>query len=181
MLGRGVVSGCGRKERRMRKPRAAKPGPGQESVWDYPRPPRLERSHRRLRIVFNRAVIAETTGAWRVLETSHPPVYYLPPEDIREEYLEPTSRSSFCEWKGRARYVTVRVGDRTAESAGWGYPDPVLAFAPIKDHLAFYAHLMDECTVDGEVVRPQPGNFYGGWITNDVVGPFKGEPGSWGW
>jgi uncharacterized protein (DUF427 family) len=163
------------------RPKPAKPGPGQESVWDYPRPPRLEPVSKRVRIVFNGAVIADTTRAWRVLETSHPPGYYIPPEDTSREYLVPSRRSSFCEWKGRAGYLSVRVGDRTAESAAWVYPDPAPAFAPIKDHISFYAGAMDECTVDGEVVRPQPGGFYGGWITRDIVGPFKGEPGTEGW
>ncbi len=163
------------------RPVPKKPRAGQESVWDYPRPPRLERVGRRVRVVFNGTVIADTTRAWRVLETSHPPVYYIPPEDLRREHLVPGRRASFCEWKGGASYVSVRVGDRAAESAGWTYPEPTTAFAPIKDHVAFYAGPMDECRVGEEVVRPQPGGFYGGWVTDDVVGPFKGEPGTEGW
>jgi uncharacterized protein (DUF427 family) len=162
-------------------PERIEPQPGQESVWDYPRPPRLERTDRHIEIIFNGVVIAGTRAAWRVLETSHPPVYYLPPADLKQEHLEESPRSSFCEWKGRARYVDVRVGDRLAHSAGWYYPDPTGAFEAIRDHVAFYAGAMDRCLVNGEVVRPQPGGFYGGWITPDIVGPFKGEPGTESW
>jgi len=157
------------------------PAPDRESVWDYPRPPRLERTDRHIRIVFNGTVIADTWRAWRVLETSHPPVYYIPPADIRMDCLAEAAGSSFCEWKGRARYYSVVVGDRQAERAAWTYPEPVPAFDPIRDHVAFYAGPMDACTVDGEPVQPQPGGFYGGWITADIVGPFKGSPGTLGW
>ena len=156
-------------------------GPGQESVWQYPRPPALEPVDEKIRVVFNGTVIAETTAAFRVLETSHPPVYYLPQEDIRMDRLEEAGGGSWCEWKGRARYWSVRVGDRTAERVGWSYPDPTGRFADIRDHIAFYARPMDECTVGGEVVEPQPGGFYGGWITSNVKGPFKGGPGTLGW
>lgn len=157
------------------------PAPGQESVWDYPRPPRLEQTRREIRVVFNQEVIAQTRGAYRVLETSHPPVYYLPPDDIQMDYLVKSQRTSFCEWKGQAAYYQVVVGDRQAENAAWYYPRPAADFAAIRDYVAFYAFLMDACTVDGELVRPQPGRFYGGWITADVVGPFKGEPGTMSW
>ena len=157
------------------------PGPGQESVWDYPRPPRLEDSPKAIRVVFNGITIVDTHRAQRVLETSHPPVYYLPPEDIKMEYLVTTTQGSFCEWKGRALYYTVVVGDKQATNAAWSYPSPTPAFASIKDYLAFYPHLMDACYVNDEQVKPQPGNFYGGWITNDIVGPFKGAAGTWGW
>jgi len=157
------------------------PGPGQESVWDYPRPPRLEDSPKAIRVVFNGITIVDTHRAQRVLETSHPPVYYLPPEDIKMEYLVRTTQGSFCEWKGRALYYTVVVGDKQATNAAWSYPSPTPAFASIKDYLAFYPHLMDACYVNDEQVKPQPGNFYGGWITNDIVGPFKGAAGTWGW
>lgn len=163
------------------KPKRIQPGPGQESVWDYPRPPHVEDSDRRIRVIFNGVVIADTRRAKRVLETSHPPGYYIPPEDIKMEHLTATGRSSYCEWKGRASYYTVTVGDRTAKDVGWTYPDPTPGFRSIRDHVAFYAGPMDACTVNGEVVQPQPGGFYGGWITNDIVGPFKGEPGTWGW
>jgi uncharacterized protein (DUF427 family) len=157
------------------------PGPGQESVWDYPRPPRLEPTARRIRVVFGGVTIADTRAAYRVLETSHPPVYYIPPADIVMEHLRPASGGSFCEWKGRAGYYTVTAGGRSAESAAWFYPSPAPAFAPIRDHVAFYAGRMDACYVDDEPVTPQPGDFYGGWITGEIVGPFKGGPGSWGW
>ena len=157
------------------------PAPGQESVWDYPRPPRLEPVSKRIQIMFNGVTIADTVGAYRVLETSHPPTYYLPPGDIQAQYLTPAPGNSLCEWKGAARYVTLRVNGKEAASVGWYYPDPTPAFAPIKDYVAFYAAPMDSVTVDGERVTPQPGGFYGGWITSDIVGPFKGEPGTFGW
>ena len=156
-------------------------GPGQESVWDYPRPPRLEPVRKRLEVVFDGILIADTLQGWRVLETSHPPVYYLPQEDLRMEFLRDVGGGSFCEWKGTARYWDVIVEGKRARKAAWSYPDPTPSFASIRDHLAFYAGHMDECRVDGEVVTPQPGGFYGGWVTQDVVGPFKGGPGSWGW
>lgn len=163
------------------KPQRIPPGPGQESVWDYPRPPRLEDTDRHIQVIFNGVVIADTRRAKRVLETSHPPVYYIPPEDIRMEFLALTSGRSFCEWKGQAGYYSITVEDKAAANAAWYYPNPTPAFAGIKNYVAFYPQTMDACTVDGEQVRPQPGEFYGGWITSDVVGPFKGEPGSWGW
>jgi uncharacterized protein (DUF427 family) len=161
--------------------RRERPGPGQESVWDYPRPPRLERTDRRIRIVFAGETIVDTKSAWRVLETSHPPGYYIPPVDVRPGVLVPAAGGSVCEWKGRAVYSTVRVGDHEAPSAAWAYPDPTPAFAPLAGFVSFYAGPMDRCLVDDEVVTPQPGDFYGGWITQDVVGPFKGGPGTWGW
>jgi len=163
------------------KPRPVKPGPGQESVWDYPRPPRLEKTSRHIVVEFGGVVVADTRDAYRVLETSHPPVYYIPPGDLRQEHVDRAPGSSFCEWKGQASYVSLRVGGRVAERVGWFYPDPVPTFAPLRDHVAFYAGPMDRVTVDGEVVLPQPGGFYGGWITSDVVGPFKGEPGTGFW
>jgi uncharacterized protein (DUF427 family) len=163
------------------RPQRIPPGPTQESVWDYPRPPRLEPVPQRIQIVFVGETIADTCRAWRVLETSHPPVYYLPPEDVRREPLVPESGSSFCAWKGKARYFTLRVGDREARRVAWSYHDPSPAFGSIRDHLAFYAGPMDECPVAGERGRAQPGGFYGGWITTGVVGPFRGEPGTEGW
>lgn len=157
------------------------PGPGQESVWDYPRPPRLEDTAKRIRVVFNGVVIADTRSAKRVLETSHPPVYYIPPEDIVMKHLIRTRKSSYCEWKGVATYYSVAVGQRRADNAAWCYPDPDSAFASLRDYVAFYAEMMDECYVDDELARPQPGDFYGGWVTRDIIGPFKGGPGSLGW
>lgn len=157
------------------------PGLGQESVWDYPRPPRLEGTSKRIQVIFNGENIADTQRALRVLETSHPPVYYIPPDDIQMEYLLPSNRASFCEWKGRAAYYSVTVGDRQAQDVAWYYPNPTTPYAALKDHVAFYPQMMDTCYVDDERVQPQPGRFYGGWITSDIVGPFKGEPGSEGW
>ena len=157
------------------------PGPGQESVWDYPRPPRLEPTGALVQVVFAGVTIAETRRALRVLETSHPPVYYIPPADVQMAYIQPAPGSSFCEWKGHAIYYTVAVGDREAPAAAWAYPTPTPPFAALAGYLAFYPGRVDACYVDGERVRPQPGTFYGGWITSDVVGPFKGEPDSMGW
>ena len=158
------------------------PTPGQESVWDYPRPPRVEDSGRRIKVVFGGVTLAYTTRAKRVLETSHPPVYYLPPEDIRMEYLSPSEGISFCEWKGRARYYDVVLTDERSERrAAWCYPEPVQVYRELKDHVAFYPSKMDACWVDGERVEAQEGDFYGGWITSDIVGPFKGAPGTRGW
>jgi uncharacterized protein (DUF427 family) len=161
--------------------RRIEPGPGQESVWDYPRPPRVEDSTKRIEVVFNNVVIAETVRARRVLETSHPPVYYIPPDDILMGRLTRSARSTFCEWKGHAGYYTITVGDKQAPDGAWFYPDPAPAFAAIKDYVAFYPGLMDACFVDGERVQAQPGDFYGGWLTGDIVGPFKGGRGTHGW
>ena len=158
-----------------------KPKPGQESVWDYPRPPKIERTDVHIIVRFNEQIIADTRKAIRILETSHPPVYYLPPDDIRMQYLKRTGGSSYCEWKGMAAYYSLDVGGKTAEKVAWYYPDPVTEYLLLKDHVAFYAAPMDSCTVNGEIVKPQPGGFYGGWVTKDVVGPFKGGPGSMWW
>ena len=152
-----------------------------ESVWDYPRPPRVERFHGHIQVIFNNVVIADTRRAWRVLETSHPPVYYIPPADIRMDLLADASGASFCEWKGTAGYLDVSVGGRKAERAAWRYRSPNSDFEVIRDHVAFYAELMGACLVNGETARPQPGGFYGGWITTNLRGPFKGQPGSMGW
>lgn len=157
------------------------PGPGQESVWDYPRPPRLEPCPRRIKVVAFGQVIAETTRAFRLLETSHPPNYYLPPADVRMPLLEPTTKRTWCEWKGNAVYFDVVIGDNRIREAAWAYPHPTPSFAPIRDYLAFYPGRMESCWVDEEQVQPQAGGFYGGWITGDIVGPFKGEPGTMGW
>ncbi|MCS3631645.1 uncharacterized protein (DUF427 family) [Salinibacter ruber] len=162
-------------------PTPTTPGPDQESVWDYPRPPALESEDRRIRVVFNEVTIADTTEALRVLETSHPPVYYLPPDDIATEHLEREQQTTMCEFKGRAVYYTLTVGDRSARSAAWGYPDPTARFAELQDYVTFYASKVDECYLGEEKARAQEGDFYGGWITDDVVGPFKGGPGTMGW
>lgn len=167
-----------------RTPERIAPGPGQESVWDYPRPPRLEPTSKHIEVIFNGEVIADTRRAKRILETSHPPTYYIPPEDCRlKEFFKPASNrsTSFCEWKGMASYYTIEVNGKKAENVAWYYTNPSKEFSAIKDHVAFYASRMDECRVDGERVTPQPGGFYGGWITKDIVGPFKGSPGTMGW
>jgi uncharacterized protein (DUF427 family) len=157
------------------------PGPGQESVWDYPRPPRVERSTARVAVEFGGQTIADSTRAYRVLETSHPPVFCLPEEDVRTDLLVAVRGRTMCEFKGQAKYFDVVVGDRRAERAVWTYPDPTLAFAAIQDCFSFYPSKMDACWVDGERVQPQEGDFYGGWITSAIVGPFKGGAGTWGW
>jgi uncharacterized protein (DUF427 family) len=157
------------------------PGPGQESVWDYPRPPRIEPTGRRVRVLVDGVVVADTTRALRVLETASPPTFYIPPDDVRLDLLEPEARHTTCEWKGEASYWAVRVGGRVVASVGWSYPRPRPAFEAIRDHLAFYAGRVDEAWVDDERVEPQPGDFYGGWVTSEIVGPFKGEPGTLGW
>jgi len=185
------------------------PGPGQESVWDYPRPPALQESTRHVVVKCGDILIAETRSAWRVMETSHPPNWYLPPADVRHERIRRSrSRSTLCEWKGAATYWDVVAGDVAAsdvpasdvpagdvaagdvaadsavptwlEAAAWSYQTPTARFVPITGFLSFMPSMV-QCYIDGERVYPQAGGFYGGWITSDVVGPFKGEPGSWGW
>jgi uncharacterized protein (DUF427 family) len=153
----------------------------QESVWDYPRPPKVEKSPKQIQVAFGGLVIAETQHAKRVLETSHPPVYYFPPEDVRVELLEPSPRRSWCEWKGEAVYYKVVTPAKAAADAAWTYIQPQTAFAEIRRHVAFYPSQMDACYVDGERVISQEGDFYGGWITSDLIGPFKGGPGTAGW
>jgi uncharacterized protein (DUF427 family) len=155
--------------------------PVRESVWDYPRPPRLEPATRRVRVLFAGQTVADSHRALRLLETSHPPTYYVPPQDVRRELLLATPRTSFCEFKGTARYFSLRVGDRVSGDCAWAYPDPAPAYAALRDHFAFYASRVDECWVGDERAAPQPGGFYGGWITKDLVGPFKGGPGTAGW
>ncbi|GAB5077858.1 DUF427 domain-containing protein [Arthrobacter sp. AD-310] len=150
-------------------------------MWDYPRPPRVEPSTERIRVFLGGELIVDTADSLRVLETSHPPVYYLPRSAFSPGSLEPTGGTSFCEFKGWARYLTVRGGEAVAEKAAWYYPDPVKGYEVLADRVAVYPGRMDYCEVDGERVRPQAGGFYGGWITDRVVGPFKGEPGTLGW
>lgn len=163
------------------RPKPDPVAPGQESVWDYPRPAIAQPSRRHIRIVHAGIVVAETNAAVRTIETSHPPSWYLPPDAIAPGLLRPSARRSFCEWKGEARYWHLEVGGRTFTDVAWSYPRPTPAFAVLRDHVAFYAGPFDLCSVDGERVRAQPGGFYGGWITADVAGPFKGAPGSMGW
>lgn len=174
--------------------------PSVESVWDYSRPPRLEPTSSRISILHHGILIATTTRALRILETSHPPVFYIPPSDIAMQYLSPsTRRASFCEFKGLATYWTLditsalpspspdsispntSIPDAISPDAAWSYPQPTRPYANLRDHLAFYATRVGTCTVDGELVTPQPGDFYGGWITSRVKGSFKGPPGTLGW
>ena len=156
-------------------------GPGQESVWSYPRPAIAEPSPCHIVIEHGGRRIAETRSAVRTLETSHPPSWYIPPADIAPGVLRRAAGTSLCEWKGTAVYWDVVVGDTVLPRVGWSYPDPTPAFALLRDHVAFYAGPFDRCTVDGDTVTPQAGRFYGGWITSRVVGPFKGGPGTMGW
>jgi uncharacterized protein (DUF427 family) len=162
-------------------PERVVPGPGQESVWDYPRPPRVEAVPERVRVVVDGAVLADTTAALRVLETAGAPVYYLPRADIRMDRLVESPRTSFCEWKGGASYVSYDHGGRRIPNVGWTYLDPSPGYEAIAGHVAYYAGLVDEAWVGDERATPQPGAYYGGWVTSKVVGPFKGEPGSAGW
>lgn len=162
-------------------PPRIEPGPGQESVWDYPRPPRVEAVPERLRVVVDGEALADTARGLRVLETAGAPVYYVPVGDILMERLVASAHASFCEWKGSAAYVTYDHGGRRIDNIGWTYPDPSPDYAAIAGHVAFYAGRVDEAWVGDERATPQPGHFYGGWVTSRVVGPFKGEPGSSGW
>jgi len=165
----------------MATPKRITPAPGQESVWDYPRPPRVEPVHGHVTVELGGRVIAETTRAFRVLETSHPPAIYVPPEDFVPGSLVPTEGSSFCEFKGRAAYYDIVGAEATAPRAGWYYPEPSPGFGSIAGFVSVYPGRMDRCTIDGEVVQAQEGDFYGGWITANIVGPFKGAAGTWGW
>ncbi len=166
---------------RSRRPTPIEPRAGQESVWDYPRPPRVEPRTERVVVRLGGQVIADTTDSVRVLETSHPPVYYLPIAAFPAGVLVPVRGTSFCEFKGHANYFDVVAGGVVAPRAGWTYPDPSRGFEVLGNRVALYPGKMDSCEVDGEQVTPQAGGFYGGWITSQVVGPFKGEPGTTGW
>ena len=166
----------------MSRPSSAeRPGPGQLSVWDFPRPPRVEREPRHVRLVLGDHLIAESRNALRVLETSHPPTIYLPRDAFRPGALRDAEGTSFCEFKGVARYHDLVADDRVAEHAGWSYPLPAGAFAELKDHVAVYPSRVDEAWLGDERVQAQAGDFYGGWITKELVGPFKGGPGTRGW
>ncbi len=155
--------------------------PAPENVWDYPRPPALVPCERRVRVEIGGEVLADTTAALRVLETSHPPTIYLPPGDVRLDLLVPIGRASLCEWKGRASYFDVVAGERVERAAAWTYRSPVSRFAALRDFVSLYPGRMDACFLGEEAVQAQPGDFYGGWITADLRGPFKGAPGTLGW
>jgi len=158
---------------------AQAPGPGQESVWDYPRPPAIEENYRPIRILANETAIASSSAGFRILETAGAPTYYLPPDDVIQARLIQIAGQSFCEWKGQADYWAL-VDDPDKQAVAWSYPEPFDAFLPITDFFAFYPGLIG-CYLNEERVQPQPGGFYGGWVTSEVVGPFKGEPGTSNW
>lgn len=163
------------------RPTPDQPTEGQESVWSFPRPAIAEPSLARIVIRHSGLTIADTCSSIRTLETSHPPSYYIPLSDIAAEHLQRAEGGSFCEWKGTAVYWHVVVGDQVLSRVGWSYPDPTSSFESLRDHVAFYAAPFDQCTVDGEIVVPQAGLFYGGWVTSRMAGPFKGGPGTQGW
>jgi uncharacterized protein (DUF427 family) len=158
-----------------------KPGPGQESVWDYPRPPWLEQFQGHIRIVWQNEVIADTNEAYRILETSHPPTFYLPPSSFKEGVLKPADGRSFCEFKGSASYFDLTLNEQISHRAAWCYQNPNKVYAQIKDYICVYAHKVGDCFVNDARVEAQEGDFYGGWIYDKIVGPFKGAPGTWGW
>lgn len=163
------------------KSRRVPPGPGQESVWDYPRPPRVERTPAGIEVRFGGQLIVSTVDAVRVLETSHPPVYYLPIADFAPGVLVPVEGTTSCEFKGAASYFDVVAGSARSSRGAWTYPTPVRGYEDLATRVAVYPFRMDSCSVDGEEVRAQEGDFYGGWITAAIVGPFKGGEGTWGW
>ncbi len=165
----------------MSRRRGPEPGPGQESVWDYPRPPRVEDSSEHIQIVYNGVTIVDTRRAKRVLETSHPPVYYIPLADSKAEYLLPGSQQTYCEFKGRASYYTLSVNGKSTPNGAWYYPEPSPGYESLAHLIAFYPGKMDACYINGEPVQAQSGDFYGGWITHSIIGPFKGGPGTSSW
>ncbi|MDB9541008.1 DUF427 domain-containing protein [Anabaenopsis tanganyikae CS-531] len=163
------------------RPQPTPPKPGQESVWDYPRPAVLQDTDKHLKVICGGIILADTRRGKRVLETSHPPTYYFPPEDIKLEHLIETPKKNLCEWKGAYQYYDISIGNQYIHYAAWRYFDPTPNFLPIREYYGFIAALMDACYVNDELVVPQSGDFYGGWITADIVGPFKGGAGTWGW
>jgi len=167
--------------RRERPERVEVPGPGRESVWDYPRPPRVEAVSAPLRVEFAGVVVAETRRGLRVVETSSPPAYYFPPEDVKTAFLRPMRHAAFCEWKGEASYWTLSARGRESEAAAWSYASPNAGYEALAGWFAFHAGRADACYVGDERAAPQPGGYYGGWITSAVAGPFKGEPGTERW
>ena len=176
----GLAETLWRHRGQKRPPFATEPASGQESVWDYPRPPLMVPDRRLVEVRVGELLIAQTRGAIRVLETASPPSFYLPPEDVRTELLQPVGGHSFCEWKGRASYFDVTAPSCVIAQAAWSYEQPLEAFARLADHIGFYPGRI-ACYVDGQSVRPQAGGFYGGWVTDEVVGPSKGEAGTGGW
>lgn len=158
-----------------------KPIEEKESVWDYPRPPRIERTTKHIQVFFGGLLIADTKAAFRLLETSHPPTYYIPPDNVQFKYLQKTDKRSICEYKGIADYYDLKVNDQFSKNAAWSYPNPKPGYELLKNHLSFYPDRVESCYVDGEQVRAQEGDFYGGWITSNIIGPFKGAAGTESW
>jgi uncharacterized protein (DUF427 family) len=163
------------------RPRRIEPGPGQESAWDYPRPPAVSPTDAHVRVEHGGIVLADTRRAIRILETSQPPAFYLPPDDVDLGLLAPSPTRTFCEWKGTAAYWSLHLDGVTVDDVAWSYPSPTTPYAAIAGHLAFYAQRVDACWVNDERVEANPGSFYGGWVTSQVVGPFKGAPGTLHW
>jgi uncharacterized protein (DUF427 family) len=149
--------------------------PGKESVWDYPLPPAIENCVKHIRVICEGTIIADSIQSKRVLEKGNPPVYYIPPKDVKMKYLSPADNKTMCEWKGEANYYHLNIGDKQVHYACWYYPNPVEKFKELKNYIAFYPQKMDECYIDNELVTPQPGKYYGGWVTKNITGPFNGE------
>jgi uncharacterized protein (DUF427 family) len=162
-------------------PKAEKPKKGQESVWDYPRPPKLEKVTSSVEVFFGGRRIASTNKALRILETSHPPTVYIPVQDIESDCLIRSNQTTFCEWKGKGNYYHLQSEELKVENAAWYYPKPKATYAELKNCIAFYPSKVDACFIDGQKVVAQQGDFYGGWITSKIVGPFKGAPNTFGW
>lgn len=165
----------------MKHPKAIKPKGDEESVWDYPRPPKLEKVNSTVEVFFAGRRIASSNNALRILETSHPPTIYIPPEDIEKDVLIKSDQTTFCEWKGKGNYYHLESGSQRVENAAWYYPEPKKSYRELKDHLSFYPSKVEACFINGEKVEAQAGDFYGGWITSKIVGPFKGAPNTFGW
>lgn len=184
LLGATVITPEQRKWRELARSRPTHietPGPGQESVWDYPRPPRIESVTRAIRVEFGGRIVAQSTRALRIVETSSPPAYYFPTADVVSQCLQKTEDPTFCEWKGEAQIWSIEFAHQFSCAAAWCYPHPEPGFESIANHFAFNASRVDACYVGDQKVVPQPGEYYGGWITPEIVGPFKGEPGSETW
>jgi len=164
----------------QRPPFAETPGPGQESVWDYPRPPKLVAEHRRIVVKSGDLLIADSRETYRILETAGPPTFYIPPRNVHQELLKPFPGTSICEWKGTAQYCALATSTLPRQAIGWSYPKALAPYSATANYFSFYPGRVG-CFVDSERVRPQPGYFYGGWITDEIVGPWKGEPGTESW
>ena len=165
----------------QRPPWAETPRPGQESVWDYPRPPRVEPAPGDLSVRFAGTVLAHTHRGLRIVETAGAPTYYFPPDDVDRRWLQRSAHRTVCEWKGEARYAHVQVANRTSRNAAWWYEDPWPGFEAVAGWPSFHPAHVDACTIDGVRAEPQPGGLYGGWVTPNLAGPIKGEPGTGSW